>query len=166
MGILPEPFESSAAPRPAQASPTPLKPPTALTPLISAAPPAPLTTRISSKKIIKEKNWDVSPTFRHLTHLESTNRFQKSRKGTPNYVALMPHNPFKMNTRRAHLQRVRTHTLTASFHESCFTYDPPSAVHRPPFTVHPPSTVHRPPSSHPPVVRPPALDPLFDLLAV
>ncbi|MGO9325559.1 MAG: hypothetical protein ACLP07_13450 [Terracidiphilus sp.] len=57
---------------------------------------APGTAATERPKIIKENIWDVSPTFRQLTSLESTNRFRNCRKNAPNYVELVTDNPFKM----------------------------------------------------------------------
>jgi hypothetical protein len=81
MGIDPEYLESAVAPRPAQAPPAPLSPPS-----------------FQRAKIIKEKIPYVSPAFRHLTRLESANHFLKYRKYASNYAPLKANNSFRINS--------------------------------------------------------------------
>ena len=53
------------------------------------------------------KIWDVSLTLRHLTHLESTNRFQNCRKYASNCAAFMTNKASGINRRLAQMQKVR-----------------------------------------------------------
>jgi hypothetical protein len=46
---------------------------------------APLAPLFSDKKINNGKIWGVSPTFRHLTRLESTTLFLEHRQNASNY---------------------------------------------------------------------------------
>lgn len=99
------------------------------------------------RKIINKNIWDISPIFRHLTSLESVNRFLDRRKCAPNYAQFMTNNSFRINPRSALLRLVRIHPLTVSFHESCFTsllanpqsttHDARRTTHDPRFTPHP-----------------------------
>jgi hypothetical protein len=72
----PRHLDSKVAPQPAQAPLTPLSDP---------------------RKLIKEKIWNVSLNFRHLTPLESTNLVKNQRQNAPDCVAFMPNNPFGIN---------------------------------------------------------------------
>jgi hypothetical protein len=75
---------------------------------------APGTAATERPKIIKENIWDVSPTFRHLTPLESTNRFRSCRKCTSNCAEFMPHNPFRTAVFGPQIARSAMRLLSAS----------------------------------------------------
>lgn len=72
-------------------------------------------------KKINKKNRDISPTFRHLSHLESVNRLQNQPQLSSIFVEFATNNSFGINIRSAFLQPVRFHALTVSFLDSCFT---------------------------------------------
>jgi len=125
MRSLPQQFELVVAPRSKQVPLTPL---------------APLTPFFFPRKLIKEKIWDVSPTFRYLTPLESTKRSLDRRQMTSSFVEFMTNNSFRIITRCAHLRYRRIHPLTISFHDSCFNSlpfhcAPRCTVHYPRFTI-------------------------------
>ncbi len=40
------------------------------------------------------KNWDISLNIRHLSRLESTNRFRKGQEYASKFAQFVPHNPF------------------------------------------------------------------------
>lgn len=58
---------------------------------------APLTPLFSTEELLNKKIWDLSPDFRHLTHLKSADRLQHHRQNAPNYAAFIPNNPFRIN---------------------------------------------------------------------
>jgi hypothetical protein len=58
------------------------------------------------------KKLDISPNFRHLTRLESTNRPPDHRQNASNFVESMSNKPFGINTQRADSQAIRIDSLT------------------------------------------------------
>ena len=107
------------------------------------------------RKIINKKIWGFSPNFRHVTYLESINRFLNCRKCAPNYAEFMTNNSFRIskngakNHERSHgPQATLPKEVTFKKQGQNLVCRKLSPVHRSPFALHrPPSTVHRPPST-------------------
>jgi hypothetical protein len=84
---------------------------------------APLALLFSPRKLNKEIIWDVSPSFRKITPLESAKRIRKCREYARNYVQFMTHNSLEINTQSAPTEHAHFRTLTLSLLDS-YTHDP------------------------------------------